>query len=357
MSLGRRAAAGGQQLQGDVADAKPAGKTAAKEELTPPRRSVLRPTKREPEGFPLFFRVRRPSPAQRSYQFAFKPIGCRLCLAVLQHGLRLVCAVRMESDLVSSDRNGADRAEGNAGAATGTSVRVQFGQGGASDPGRKANRPGIAEIAADAAFDALPRQAGRSDLRFQPPGRDIGLAQEGRRPAGLGAGAAKRCIRRGGNPPSGSRLIPPPGWPGAGRQAVATTRAALGESASLPAQGQRRGSWCFARAGSRDGWDVDHRRLLSLAVLSMLVLSMVSISDPGSTMGRSFFNKPTASQDARLHGGSTGQEQGVGLGIELGAWSTSWRGLPWRPVSLPWRAPRRSRQSPASWATSFSALP
>jgi len=89
------------------------------------------------------------------------------------------------------DRDCRGRAWRDAGAAAGACVLVDGGNRGATLAGGEANGAHSAEIAADPAFDTVPRQAGIADERLAGPGWQTFAADQRQRLAGGGAFAAE----------------------------------------------------------------------------------------------------------------------------------------------------------------------
>ncbi len=69
----------------------------------------------------------------------------------------------------SGDRNGAGRTGADAGPAAVAGRRIENGLRDTAKPGRKADGPGIAHLAADAALDETIGQAGFTDRRPKRP--------------------------------------------------------------------------------------------------------------------------------------------------------------------------------------------
>ena len=150
-------------------------------------------------------------------------------LAGLRHGVRLLDSGAWMNDFLSkpvdpdvlfakvlkwlkgnqprlTNRQCADRAGGDAGAATGAFFRINFRQWAAAQAWRKADGTGVAKVAANPAFDAFGGQAGRAD---QGSGKTTALARHwcGARPVVCRRSGSRRrrCIHHGQNPRSESR--------------------------------------------------------------------------------------------------------------------------------------------------------
>lgn len=184
--------------------------------------------------------------------------------------------------------DGVDRAGRDAGAAAGTGAGIDVGQGGAALAGAETDGAFRAIVVAGAAFDAVAGQAAIGYGQGQLPGGFVGRTAQGRGRAGLVAGPAEGAFAPGEVHRRVTAVTGHQDGRRAGRQAVAAAAAGGQEGRLGQGPGRAdRGCRLAATAQEAPASGVDHGPYLAFS-LSILPRSMVSTSEPGSTMGSSF---------------------------------------------------------------------
>jgi hypothetical protein len=189
-------------------------------------------------------------------------------------------------EISAANRDRCYRTGCEAGPAAGAQVRCNFGQRATADAWREANGAGVAEVAANTAFDTLVRQTGRADGGLEGPWQALFCADQCAGFTGVDAGATESAFTVTKIDSRKTAVARHDDVFRADTEAVVAARAGVGKR-GLGERPRRANFSLRARSTAKESpaTGVDHLSYLPCFILSMPLRSNWSISEPGSTCG------------------------------------------------------------------------